>query len=752
MLEHLLQLDRLGDGDAVRVGAKNANLGTLHRMGLRTPRGYALPREAYASHLTSAGVRVPGLNGSGLDEVRRRILSTPLDPSLTRELTDVAGELGGCLAIRSSLYPYEDHPQHTCAGVFESLMNVPVEGVGPAIKACFASVFSQAAWAYFEQNQLDPDTAQMAVGVQETIDCSVHATVFSCDPVTRNADVMLIEAAFGFGEIANSGLIESDRFLVKKARGRRPYQVLARRKGTKAKRFALQLGGGLQLVPNTVIGLALSDAQLERIARDVAAIEQARGGPQDVELGITAAGDIIYLQARGQRIPKATSARISVSASSEPVACGDTVVFGAAVGTLAPHQHSSRHAESIVCKEEVLVTDIPKLYGAKGLIVRNLPVTSHPAIHLREVGVPTLAIGDGWDELAAHTGNVVTLDCTGERGLLYRESARLIRHESSQGENTKRDVELELKIALITSYPSPAWADYLRDGQVEGVHVRGESIIYDDVRVHPLALCDYDADRLDGPMRALVERKMAGYATGQAFYEAKFTERLGIMRCMLGDDQVITLRLTDLQTTDYHQLVGGELYEAAEKNPMLGLRGAARHLHPDYLPQLRMELAGLARATKNLGGRFQVLAPMVRSTQEVRALRDEMRAAGLDVPLGVMVETVAAVLLGRELARLADFFTIGPADLAQAVSSADRDHPQLGAYANPASEAAHAALELFFERIGGSGSRVYLPLAAYSWLLKRPELLTPHQLCVFTWPDRFLHAKAELSRAGAQSV
>src|SRR5690606_32345530 len=139
------------------------------------------------------------------------------------------------------------------------------------------------------------------------------------------------------------------------------------------------------------------------------------------------------------------------------------------------------------------------------------------------------------------------------------------------------------------------------------VHVRGESVIYDDVRVHPQALIDYDADRLDGRMRALVERKMAGYPTAGAFYEAKFAERLAIMRCMLSNDQIVTLRLTDLQSSDYRDLVGGEQYEARENNPMLGLRGTARHLHPNHLPQLRMELAGLAQAERARGGRFQVL-------------------------------------------------------------------------------------------------------------------------------------------------
>jgi phosphoenolpyruvate synthase/pyruvate phosphate dikinase len=187
---------------------------------------------------------------------------------------------------------------------------------------------------------------------------------------------------------------------------------------------------------------------------------------------------------------------------------------------------------------------VPKVSRANGLVVRYLPPTSHPAIHLREIGVPTLAVGELLFEVSANEGAEVTLDAAAERGGVYA-GALAVHGEHLSARALPRT---RAGIHVLAPYPSPLWSAFLRDSDVEGVHVRGESINNDDVRTHPLALLAYDDDTVDGGDRYLIERRVAGYADGASFYVAKFAERLALIRATMRPDQCLTLRLTDLQT------------------------------------------------------------------------------------------------------------------------------------------------------------------------------------------------------------
>ena len=77
------------------------------------------------------------------------------------------------------------------------------------------------------------------------------------------------------------------------------------------------------------------------------------------------------------------------------------------------------------------------------------------------------------------------------------------------------------------------------------------------------------------------------------------------------------VRFSDFKTNEYRSLIGGELYEPLEENPMIGWRGASRYYHPNFSPAFILELKAIKKVREEMGlDNVVVMVPFCRTVEE----------------------------------------------------------------------------------------------------------------------------------------
>lgn len=167
-----------------------------------------------------------------------------------------------------------------------------------------------------------------------------------------------------------------------------------------------------------------------------------------------------------------------------------------------------------------------------------------------------------------------------------------------------------------------------------------------------------------------------GFRTGREHYIQTLAQSLALF-AMAFYGKTIVYRTTDFKSNEYRNLLGGNLFEMTEANPMLGYRGVSRDVH-DW----ELEAFKLARGTYGATN-LHLMLPFVRTLEEASAMRQYLSQvhnleSGRDgLRIIQMAEIPSNAILSKEFLDQFDGFSIGSNDMTQMTLATDRDNALL---------------------------------------------------------------------------
>jgi pyruvate, water dikinase len=702
----------IGLADLEQVGGKNSSLGemvsNLGSAGVRVPDGFATTAGAYRRFIGETGLaemissELADLDTDDVQRlalvgkrIRESVVQQPFPDDLEADIRGAYTQLVGedhelSFAVRSSATA-EDLPDASFAGQQETFLNIKgIDAILIAIKEVFASLYNDRAIAYRVHHKFEHETVALSAGVQRMVrsDLGASGVMFTMDTESGFTDAVFITSSYGLGEAVVQGAVNPDEFYVYKPalRAGRP-AILKRASGGKAIKMVYtadaRVGKTTEFVEVPVADrgrLSLSDAEVEELARYGLAIEDHYGRPMDIEWGRDGVDGRLYiLQARPETVKSRQSAgsvqRFRISERGPLLVEGRAI--GQKIGAGAVRVLSSVDVMHEFIPGEVLVADMtdpdwePIMKRASAIVTNRGGRTCHAAIIARELGIPAV-VGTGQATRELSDGQLVTVSCAeGDTGYVYSGLLDFTVEETETGTMP----EIPVKIMMNVGTPDQAFAFSRLPNFGVGL-ARLEFIINRQIGIHPKALLDLE--HLTGPVHDKIAEAIAAYASPREFFVQRVAEGVSMLAAAFAPEPVI-VRMSDFKSNEYANLVGGELYEPHEENPMIGYRGASRYLSPDFAECFAMECEALKYVRDTMGlTNVKVMIPFVRTVTEAKGVIDLLAEHGLrrgenGLQVIMMCELPSNAVIADAFLDHFDGFSIGSNDMTQLTLGLDRD-------------------------------------------------------------------------------
>jgi pyruvate,water dikinase len=689
--------------DIPLVGGKNASLGEMINASMPVPPGFAITAYSYERFLQETGlneqiykvikeiitdVNDPKQYDIASKKIRELIEKSSVPKDIETAIKSAYKELNKRLdlkdsfvAVRSSATA-EDLPDASFAGQQETYLNVKgVDELIEKVLKCWSSLFTPRAIFYRNEKGFAHDKVFISVGVQKMVHSRAAGVMFTINPVTGNADEIVIEGNYGLGESVVSGAVNPDDFVVDKNSVKIKERRIAKktiqyiRDPSTGKTIHLDVPEDKQKVP------CITDEEIQKLAELAKLIEKHYGKPMDIEWAIDQdlpfPRSIFVVQARPETIWGGKSMDESKSDEGKPQESLKVALRGISAGRrgygvgVAKVVFNPDDAAKEMCKGDILVTDVtnpdfvPFMKMASAIVTDKGGITSHAAIVSRELNIPCVV---GTETATQVLKNGVKYTVDSRNGIIYEGVlAQAVQSNNPNGTAANSAIQYSEPVPVTATkiymnLGTPEKAEEYKNLPFQGIGLmRTEFIFASHIGEHPLHLIE------TGQIERLVDKLSDGIAT--------------VARAI--QPRPVVVRFSDFKTNEYRDLKGGDKFEIIEENPMLGWRGCSRYISHWYEKAFRLECQAIkkCRTEWNLKNVW-VMLPMVRTLSEAKRVLEIMREEGLernrDFKIWFMAETPSIAIMADEFSKLVDGFSIGSNDMTQGILMIDRDSERLG--------------------------------------------------------------------------
>lgn len=333
--------DERRPGDLARLGGKCQSLVALTSAGMPVPPGFAVTTDAYTSFIETAGVAdeihhlLAGLDPddtAAVDEVsariREAIRSAPVPEPIREDFAAAYDALQARfthetpVAVRSSATA-EDLPDASFAGQQDTyLWLCGRDEVAEHVRRCWASLYTSRAIVYRMKNGIPNEGLSMAVAVQKMVDARVAGVAMTLDPSTGDRSTIVIDAAWGLGELVVSGLVTPDNIHLDKVMLTVTSETIGDKHIELVPDASAKAISEREVEPERRTTRSLTDGELAQVAAIAKRAEKHFGVPQDIEWaidrGLPEGENLLLLQSRpetvwaGKDAPAATTSGFGI--------------------------------------------------------------------------------------------------------------------------------------------------------------------------------------------------------------------------------------------------------------------------------------------------------------------------------------------------------------------------------------------------------------------------------------------------------